>query len=239
MNRRHFLTALGASTLALASRPLWAKETPMPAQLRGDGTPYRIGALVFDDYETLDLHGPVEMLGHMPGAQIQLIGAGETARAYQGPRVVVDRPLSEPEPLDLFLVPGGLGTRTLVNQPELVAQIRRQAQMSERVFSVCTGAALLAQAGLLDGKRVTTNKAAFEWVASLAPQAQWQGRARWVEDGRLITSSGVSAGTDAALALVAQLKGREEAERIAALAEYHWNDDPDQDPFAITWGTDG
>ncbi|MBY5921578.1 DJ-1/PfpI family protein [Ferrimonas balearica] len=241
MNRRGFMAAMGAATLAAAAQP-WAAEAP---QLRiqerqaGKVTPghYRIGALVFDDYETLDLQGPVEMLGHVADVEIQLIGLGSVARSFQGPRVVVDRPLEQLEPLDLFLVPGGLGTRSLVQQPQLIELIRRQALMSERVLSVCTGAALLAKAGLLDGKRATTNKAAFSWVASLAPEADWQGRARWVQDGNLTSSSGVSAGTDAALALIAELRGEAVARQIAEIAEYPWNPDPDNDPFAITWGT--
>ncbi|MBY6017875.1 DJ-1/PfpI family protein [Ferrimonas balearica] len=241
MKRREFITGLGAAALTVAARP-WAAEAP---QLRieerragklGSGH-YRIGALVFDDYETLDLHGPVEMLGHLSDVEIELIGPGAVARSFQGPKVVVDRPLTQLEPLDLFLVPGGLGTRALVQQPELIELIRRQALMSERVLSVCTGAALLAQAGLLDGKRVTTNKAAFAWVASLAPDADWQGRARWVHDGNLTTSSGVSAGTDAALALIAEVRGEAVAQKIAEIAEYPWNRDADNDPFAITWGT--
>ena len=91
---------------------------------------------------------------------------------------------------------------------------------------------MLAKAGLLDGKRATTNKLAFDWVASQGPKVDWQRKARWVEDGKFITSSGVSAGTDMALALIARLCGIDQAREAAHWAEYVWNEDSRDDPFA-------
>ena len=91
---------------------------------------------------------------------------------------------------------------------------------------------LLAKAGILDGRRATTNKVAFAWVASQSSRVDWQKTARWVVDGKFMTSSGVSAGTDMALGLVEKLYGRAMADSVARAAEYRWNNDPADDPFA-------
>ena len=90
----------------------------------------------------------------------------------------------------------------------------------------------LAVAGLLDGKRATSNKKAFDWVASLGPKTLWVPEARWVEDGNIITAGGVAAGMDMALRLVERLAGAEVAARTAEYAEYEWQRDPNWDPFA-------
>jgi transcriptional regulator GlxA family with amidase domain len=95
-----------------------------------------------------------------------------------------------------------------------------------------SGAGLLARAGLLDGLRATTNKWAFEWPRSQGPRVNWIRQARWVEDGRFFTSSGVSAGIDMALAVIGRRYSRETAEAIALAIEYEWHRDPDWDPFA-------
>lgn len=224
MKRRDFLIAGGLT---------FAAATLSPSLFASQQQPLKILALVFDDYETLDLHGPIEMLGHMQNAQIKLIGASPTVRSYQGPRVVTDYQLDDVVDCDLLLVPGGLGTRTLINDEALLTWLRRQASVSKKVFSVCTGSALLAKAGLLDGVSATTNKMAYSWVTSLSQQALWQPSARWVDDGRFLTSSGVSAGTDAALFYVRQRRGEAEARRIERLTEYQWNSDAANDPYAV------
>ena len=99
-------------------------------------------------------------------------------------------------------------------------------------MSVCSGSALLAKAGLLDGRRATSNKMFFQLARSQSDRVQWVTAARWVEDGPFATSSGVSAGTDMALAVIAKLYGRERAEQIAIQTEYSWHRDADRDPFA-------
>ena len=101
---------------------------------------------------------------------------------------------------------------------------------------MCTGTALLARTGLLDGRKATTNKASFDWVKTHGPGVDWQPRARWVVDGKYWTSSGVSAGMDMALALIAHVNGAETAKRVATYAEYRWNVDPDDAPFSELYG---
>ncbi|QYJ89875.1 DJ-1/PfpI family protein [Shewanella halotolerans] len=239
MNRREFILAGGAVFAAGLSPKLFA-ASPTSNQIQthspsGDQTqaPLKVLALVFDDYETLDLHGPLEMLGHLPSVEITLIGPQSIVRSYQGPRVVADRLLDEVVECDLLLVPGGMGTRKLVDDARLLEWLKRQAKVSNKVFSVCTGAALLAKADLLNGVSATTNKMAYSWVIGLNDKVIWQPSARWMDDGRFLTSSGVSAGIDAALFYIAQTYGEAQARKIEALTEYQWNSDADKDPYAV------
>ncbi|QYJ93663.1 DJ-1/PfpI family protein [Shewanella spartinae] len=239
MNRREFILAGGAVFAAGLSPKLFAAsptsnqiQTHFPSGGQAQA-PLKVLALVFDDYETLDLHGPLEMLGHLPSVEIILIGPQSIVRSYQGPRVVADRLLDEVVECDLLLVPGGMGTRKLVDDTRLLDWLRRQAKVSNKVFSVCTGAALLAKADLLDGVSATTNKMAYAWVTGLNDKVIWQPSARWVDDGRFLTSSGVSAGIDAALFYIAQTYGEAQARKIETLTEYQWNSDADKDPYAV------
>jgi len=136
----------------------------------------------------------------------------------------------------LILVPGGIGTREGVRDAKLLGWLRERAQQAEIVTSVCTGAALLAKAGILDGIGATTNKLVFKWVEEQGPAVKWIKQARWVEDGKFVTSSGVSAGIDMALAVIARLVGSEVAENAATFMEYEWHRDASQDPFAKIHG---
>ncbi|ABV89392.1 DJ-1/PfpI family protein [Shewanella pealeana] len=236
MQRRQFIkgaslmmaASIIAPTLqAKTSSPLSAAKTPFTTGK------YRVLALVFDDYETLDLHGPIEMLGHMPNTEIKLVAAKEIVSSYQGPRVLADCLTEQTYDCDLLLIPGGLGTRTLVNDTELRQWLIAQIARSQNVFTICTGTALLAMTSVLNDRKATTNKMAYEWVTSLNDNPQWQPKARWVFDGKFLTSSGVSAGTDAALFWIKQLHGDQEAKRIQILTEYDWNDNPHNDPYAV------
>ncbi|MDR8525694.1 DJ-1/PfpI family protein [Shewanella fidelis] len=235
MQRRQFIK--GASMLMAAGAIAPLAQANINSQVSASTAAftsgkYRILALVFDDYETLDLHGPVEMLGHMPNTEIKLVAATEIVRSYQGPRVVADCLTTNTYDCDLLLIPGGMGTRTLINDLPLRQWLIEQVGRSQNVFTVCTGTALLAMTSVLNGRKATTNKMAFQWVTSLNANPQWQAKARWVFDGKFLTSSGVSAGTDAALFWVKHLHGAAEAQRIQTLTEYDWNADPLNDPYA-------
>lgn len=196
------------------------------------GNSQHIGIVLFDAFETLDVFGPVQMLGRLLRHKIIAITeTGAPVTSSQGLSTIAHHSFADAPQLDVLLVPGGLGTRREVANPTLLRFLQHQASAAGWVTSVCTGAALLAKAGLLDGRRATTNKAAFAWVASQSDKVAWQTRARWIVDDRVMTSSGVSAGTHMALALVERLYGRVSAEEIARRAEYIWNEDPDHDPF--------
>jgi transcriptional regulator GlxA family with amidase domain len=202
--------------------------------------PKTLGVILFDEFELLDVFGPCEAYGVRDlGGEFRIVTAAAQAgpiASAQGPRAQADCALKDCPPLDLILVPGGFGTRREVNNSSLLNWLRERAEQTEIVSSVCTGAALLARAGLLDGRRATTNKRAFGWVVSQGPNVNWIKSARWVEDGRFWTSSGVSAGIDMALAIIARLAGADAAERAARAMEYDWHRDAGWDPFARLYG---
>ncbi len=198
----------------------------------------RVGIVLFPGFETLDAMGPVEMLGMYPDAFELVIVAeqpGSVASA-QGLKTAADVIFADGGHFDILLVPGGEGTRREVENPVIIDWLREKSARAEIVTSVCTGSALLAQAGILNGKRATTNKISFKWVVSQGPTVDWVAEARWVEDGGVMTSSGVSAGMDMTLALIARLLGDKAAEDAALWAEYTWHRDKDHDPFARAAG---
>ncbi len=203
-------------------------------------SPRTLGVVLFEGFELLDVFGPCEAycIGDLGGAfRIVMVAAkaGPVASA-QGPRTVAEFGFEDCPRLDLILVPGGIGTRREVYRRSLVSWLRARADQAEVVSSVCTGAALLAAAGLLDGRRATTNKRSFAWAQSQGPQVNWVKQARWVEDGKFATSSGVSAGIDMALAIIARLVSAEAAEKAAISMEYEWHRDAAWDPFAKIHG---
>ena len=197
-----------------------------------------LGALLYEDFELLDLFGPLEMFGSMQGAvEVRTVADRPgLVRSAQGPRVHADHGLEDCPPLDLLLVPGGIGTRTQVDNARLVDWLRARSRELEMAMTVCTGSALLAAAGLLDGRRATTNKMFFAWPETTWPAVRWVREARWVEDGQFWTSSGVAAGIDMALAVVSRLAGQQTADFLATATEYDWHRDADWDPFARVHG---
>ena len=199
-----------------------------------------LGVLLFPGFELLDVFGPLEAFGIRaarglfdPVLVAQTTGPVESA---QGPAAVAEIDLFDSRPLEMILVPGGFGTRKGVENLLLTAWIAERAAKAEIVMSVCTGAAMLARAGVLAGKRATTNKLAFAWVAAQAPNVDWVKEARWIEDGKIWTSSGVSAGIDMSLAVIEKLAGMELALQIAVQMEYEWHRDAAWDPFAKAVG---
>jgi len=194
----------------------------------------RLGIVLFPGFELLDVFGPAEMFGNLRN-QIELVmvaAASGAVASAQGPAAIADVSLSDCPPLDMLLVPGGIGTRREVENATLLDWLRTRAAGAEIVMTVCTGTALLARAGVLDGRRATTNKRAFDWVASQGPGVEWVRPARWVEDGKFATSSGVSAGIDMALAVIERLYGEETARALEIGTEYDRHRDPSWDPFA-------
>lgn len=197
-----------------------------------------LGVVLFPGFELLDVYGPLEAFGHLPEA-FRIVQVAEQAgpvASAPGTRVLADAGFADAPKLDWLLVPGGIGTRREVDNPTLLEWLRTRAATAERVTSVCTGAAVLARAGLLDGRRATTNKAVFSWVTSQGPRVTWVPEARWVHDGRFSTSSGVSAGIDMALDLIARHVAADTSEALARAMEYEWHRDAGWDPFAKIWG---
>ncbi len=193
-----------------------------------------IGALVFPGFELLDLYGPLEMFGlNRDAFEIHIVAETmDPVAATPGPKTQPDEAFGAREAFDILLIPGGMGSRPGMENKTLLGWIAEQSRRAETVATVCTGSAMLAGTGALDGKRATSNKMAWKWVTSQGPKVNWIRKARWVEDGKFFTSSGVSAGTDMSLALIEKLIGAEAMETIAKRAEYVRNADPDNDPFA-------
>lgn len=196
--------------------------------------PIVIGAVLFEGFELLDVFGPLEMFGLLEDkARILMLAEQPGAiRSHAGPRAQAEVSLASAPPLDVLLVPGGMGTRTLIANPAFLAALVQVARQSQWITSVCTGSIVLAQAGLLDGQRATSNKRVFRWVQGRWPNIQWVPEARWVESGNVWTASGVSAGMDMALALSERIFDRPTALETANRAEYEWHADARWDPFA-------
>jgi len=184
------------------------------------------------------MYGPVEMFGLL-SEQFEIRMVAESAdpvACNQGPVTVVDQTFDDGLDYDLVLVPGGFGTRVAVDNQPLLNWIRQSSANAEVVMSVCTGSALLAKAGVLNGKRATTNKLSYDWVCSQSSDVEWVPQARWVEDGNIFTSSGVSAGMDMSLSVISRLCGLDTARQVAVWAEYDWHERADWDPFAEIHG---
>lgn len=193
-----------------------------------------LAALVFPGFETLDYFGPIEMLGGY-GEQFKIITVAKTkdpVPSVHGQRIVIDKAISEKHDYDALLIPGGDTALIAAKDPALMDWIRTTSANAERVMAVCTGTVLLGMTGVLDGRKATTNKMDFTQTVPLAPQVDWVKQARWVRDGKFYTSSGVSAGMDMALAVMADLFGTEIADRIALGSEYEWHKDATRAPFA-------
>jgi putative intracellular protease/amidase len=196
--------------------------------------PLKVGAVLFPGFELLDIYGPLEMLGLL-GDKVSITMVAEKSGAITssaGPKGMADSSLHEAEHLDLLLIPGGIGTRVLIDDQRFLELLGKSARSSTIVATICTGSALLAKTGLLDDVKATSNKIAFKWVMTQGSHVHWIKNARWVEDGKFFTSSGISAGIDMTLALISLLFGRETALDVARRAEYLWNEDRHDDPFA-------
>jgi transcriptional regulator GlxA family with amidase domain len=199
--------------------------------------PRTLGALVYSGFQALDLWGPLEVFGDCaPAIEPVLVGLepGPVASA-QGPRAMAEHSLESSPRVDLLLVPGGDVTPHL-GDARLQDWLRTVSLEAEIVMSVCNGAAILADSGVLQGRRATTNKALFGSIAASYPEVTWVTQARWVEDGKFVTSSGVSAGIDMALAVIAHLAGEQTARALATWIEYEPHRDSTWDPFAAIYG---
>jgi transcriptional regulator GlxA family with amidase domain len=203
----------------------------------------RVAVVLFQDFTVLDAYGPIQAFGACRETRsdgtvsrlFQIFTLGMRSgviRSGQGPATQVDHTLADAPSWDVLVVPGGSGTRPLVDDKAFVAWLRQASEQSAITATVCTGSALLARTGLLDDRKATTNKIAWDWVVKQGPKVNWQRRARWVDDGNIVSSSGVSAGTDMALALIGRLNGHDMAMAAARHMEHVWNQDPANDPFA-------
>ncbi|ETS78167.1 hypothetical protein PFICI_10229 [Pestalotiopsis fici W106-1] len=205
--------------------------------------PTKFGVVLFPGFQSLDVFGPVDILNFLSKGRDELRFSmlAETLDPVStalepggfGQSVMPTHTFRDaPEDIEVVLVPGGMGTRRDDVIAPSVEYVKRVFPKVRYFLTVCTGSALAAKAGVLDGKRATSNKLAFEWVKSVGPNVDWVPKARWVTDGNVWTSSGVSAGIDMMFAFVADRYGEDVAEDISIRSEYRRNPDSTDDPFA-------
>jgi transcriptional regulator GlxA family with amidase domain len=194
-----------------------------------------VGILVFDEVELLDMAGPYEVFTTAARVQARSQPAGTPAlfavttiarrpgpvRARAGLGLQPDHQLADHPPLDCAIVPGGVVDAEL-HRPELAAWIATQARSARILASVCTGALLLAQAGVLDGLDATTHWEDLDALRALRPAVRVQDGVRWVDQGAIVTSAGISAGIDMSLHLVQRLHSRDLAVRTARQMDFDW-----------------
>ena len=196
----------------------------------------RVGILVFDEVEVLDFCGPFEVFSvarldedrrrdePSPFDVLLVAQTREPVRASGGLRVLPDHDFDSCPPPDVFVAPGGWGTRREVNNERLIAFVREVGARAETLTSVCTGSFLLAQAGLLDGRRATTHWRSLDRMRDTYPAVTVERELHVVEDGNRVTSAGISAGIDMALRVVARYFGESVARATARHMEYPFPD---------------
>ena len=192
--------------------------------------------LIFDDYETLDLMGPVEFLSRVSELRLRYVSfEGGAKRSKQG-FFIKTKKLNKMPKESVLLLPGGQGTRALINDSEFILKLKECVMASKFCLSVCTGSALIARTGELDGLKATSNKRSLEWVKSCGKAVKWQERARWARAGKFYTASGVAAGMAMALGFISDHFGKELAQNIANETEYNWQKSSKMDKFAKIYG---
>ncbi|KAH8726571.1 DJ-1/PfpI family protein-like protein [Phaeosphaeriaceae sp. PMI808] len=220
--------------------------------------PTKIGVILFPGFQLLDAAGPLDafcLLSNSNTLELSILAA--TLDPTRTQTWVQDKQGSNfsqglvpthtfdnaPQDLDMLLLPGGLGARGPKGEENTgpVVEYLKKTDLSGNgsikwVLTVCTGSEILARTGLLDGRNATTNKRAFNDVKAKHPQVNWVVKARWVVDGNIWTSSGISAGMDLAFAWMAEVFGEETANYVADRSEYERNMDPLNDRYAERWG---
>lgn len=219
----------------------------MITDLNRETPPINYGVLVFPTFQALDAFGPLDALNIISSQfpmNLYIIAATldpvstkprpASTTSNFGQSIVPTHTFATAPPLDVLIIPGGFGTRADDLDP-LIDYVRNTYPGLKYIFTVCTGAWLAARAGVLDGKRATTNKLAWDGTKKFET-VNWVPHARWVVDGNVWTCSGVSAGIDGMLALIQECYGKKVAESTAITMEYEWHQDSTKDPFAERLG---
>jgi len=187
-----------------------------------------VAILLFDEIEVLDFAGPFEVFAvtdelsdHQLFRVVTVAPEQRAIRARNGLSVNPDHALADCPRPDILIVPGGFGTRALLNNQPVLDWIKASNATAEIVASVCTGSIVLGRAGLLDGLKATTHHECFELLRTHAPRTTIVETDRFLDNGRILTAAGISAGIDMSLHLVARLHGAAIAEKTARYMEYH------------------
>ena len=191
-----------------------------------------VALLLFDEIEVLDFAGPFEVfavtdeLADYQLFKVVTVAAEKRAiRARNGLSVNPDYAFADCPRPDILIVPGGFGTRALLKNPAVLDWIKTVSAGAEIVASVCTGSVVLGRAGLLDGLKATTHHECFDLLREHAPRTAVVETDRFVDNGRVLTAAGISAGIDLSLHLVTRLHGAGVAQKTARYMEYPWRND--------------
>lgn len=222
---RRSIHAAGAFVL---STVLFA-ATLAPAPAHGANTattepPIRVGIVLFDGVQIIDFAAPYEVFGTAGFGVVTVSADGKPVTTAMGLRVTPDHAFADAPAFDVLVVPGGEVAQA-ERDPAVLDFIRSKAAPARHVLSVCTGASILAATGLLDGKRATTYFPRLGELAERYPKVEVIADVRWADNGKLITSAGLSSGMDAALHVVERLRGRDVARTAALHLEYDWRPD--------------
>lgn len=186
-----------------------------------------VAIYIHDDVEVLDFCGPFEVFGTRQEFQVFTVAKLATPiTTNNGMKIIPNYHFGDCPPLDILLIPGGQ-TGVILNDPEAMEWIKQQTDKIDYSLSVCTGALVLGKLGLLDGLSSTTHYGSYDLLQEIAPKTTVRRGARYVDNGRIITSAGVSAGLDMALHVVAKLLGEESALATARYMEYDWRRVPE------------
>jgi len=179
----------------------------------------QVAVLLYDRFTALDAVGPYDVLGRIPGAQVTFVAAepGPVRTEQRSLALVADAPMREYPHPDIVVVPGGFGTRDLLEDEEILGWLREAHEQTKWTTSVCTGSLLLAAAGILDGLEATTHWLARDELAALGAVPVPD---RVVRQGKIVTAAGVSSGIDMALHLAALEAGDTVAQAIQLGIEY-------------------
>jgi transcriptional regulator GlxA family with amidase domain len=183
------------------------------------------GIVLYPDFEELDAVGPYEVLGMLAklDSDWRVVTIAEQigpVRAFGGLQLVADHGFDDAPALDVILLPGGLGSRKEMDNPRMLEYVCKTGESADWVTSVCTGAMILHRAGFLNGRKATTHWGALHELRNLGDVEVLE-NVRWVEDGNVITSAGVSAGIDMSLYLVSLLKDANTAKAVQKMMEYY------------------
>ncbi|NRR04033.1 DJ-1/PfpI family protein [Brevibacillus sp. RS1.1] len=190
---------------------------------------WRVGIFLFDDVEVLDFAGPFEVFSvtsmendsHTPFRVETVSEKGNMIQALNGLKVQPDYSFANMPAFDILIIPGGIGAREReVHNEQVIQWIRQQMQQVELMASVCTGAFLLAKAGLLSGKKATTHWASLDRMEKEFPEVVVQKGVKFVDEGNIVTSAGISAGINMSFHIIKRLVGAEVAEQTAKIMEY-------------------
>ena len=189
---------------------------------------YHIGILIFEGVETLDVTGPLEVFDLANGAvgdkifKVYTIAINKKAlRTAQQLKIFSDFCINDFPPIDILLIPGGRGiNKHVLNNPQLMAWIKQQTEQANLIVSVCAGALVLGQLGLLDGLSATTHHLRMKELALLAPKTHILSNIKFVDNGRILLSAGITSGIDLSLHIVKRLAGKKAAIDTAQDLEY-------------------